>query len=65
MGELNAEEQRILSTKNQITAKDLETLATTKAITMADLQRAYVARQITTEQYKNISALLIAAKSKL
>lgn len=59
MGELNAEEQRILSTKNQITAKDLETLATTKAITMADLQRAYVARQITTEQYKNISALLM------
>lgn len=58
-GELNAEEQRILSTKNQITAKDLETLATTKAITMADLQRAYVARQITTEQYKNISALLM------
>ena len=59
MGELNAEEQRILSTKNQITAKDLETLATTKAITMADLQRAYVTRQITTEQYKNISALLM------
>ena len=58
-GELNAEEQRILSTKNQITAKDLETLATTKAITMADLQRAYVTRQITTEQYKNISALLM------
>ncbi|WP_424785372.1 hypothetical protein [Prevotella pallens] len=59
IGELNAEEQRILSTKNQITARDLETLATTKAITMADLQRAYVARQITTEQYKNISALLM------
>lgn len=57
-GELSAEEQRILSTKTQITTKDLETLATTRAITMADLQRAYVTRQITTEQYKSISALL-------
>lgn len=58
MGELSAEERRILSTKTQITVKDLETLATTKAITSADLQRAYVARQITTEQYKQISALI-------
>ena len=57
-GELSAEEQRILSTKTQITTKDLETLAATRAITMADLQRAYVTRQITTEQYKSISALL-------
>jgi hypothetical protein len=57
-GELSAEEQRILRTKTQITTKDLETLAATRAITMADLQRAYVTRQITTEQYKSISALL-------
>ena len=64
-GELSAEERRILSTKTQITAKDLETLATTKAITMADLQRAYVARQITTEQYKSVSAMLAQQKETI
>lgn len=64
-GELSAEERRILSTKTQITAKDLETLATTKVITMADLQRAYVARQITTEQYKSVSAMLAQQKETI
>ena len=62
-GELNAEEQRILSTKRQITAKDLESLASLKALTSVELQRAYLARQITTSQYKQISAL-IAQKSQ-
>lgn len=54
--QLSAVEQRILSTKKQITKEDLQTLIAAKAITKTELQRLYLSGKISKEMYKQAMA---------